>query len=231
MHVRDERVYQFCDRWYPHILNADVYIGEMDLNPPIPFHQSPIYHAQHHFSSLAYAKMRRQLHKSFGMDLDRYAHLHPLMILSVISQNLMANDHAVSLDEHLWNYAKIHNKEVRGLESVEEQMKLLHAIPAGPLYRQIFSISRNPSRIRRFTWKTLDLYTRGDIHALYQMTKRSMHNLRKPVIYDRNQLMADRILSLDTGLSYFISVGVGHFSGKKGLLSLVRKGGWTIKPV
>lgn len=231
MHVRDERAYQFCDVWYPYIRNADVYFGEMDLSTPVPFYPLPLYNLHQHFSPAAYAKMRKQLHKSFGLDIDRYAHLHPLMILSAISQHLMTSDHTVSLDEHLWTYAKNHNKEVRGLESVEEQLHLLHTVLVEPLYRQMMNISRNPSKVRRFTLKTLDLYSRGEIHALYQMTKSSMHSLRRTIIYDRNRLMAKRILSLDKECSYFISVGVGHFSGRAGILSLLRKGGWSVRPV
>jgi uncharacterized protein YbaP (TraB family) len=57
-----------------------------------------------------------------------------------------------------------------------------------------------------------------------------MHELRKRIIYLRNESMVRRILSFDTSNSYFITVGAGHLSGKKGILTMLRKAGYQVKP-
>jgi hypothetical protein len=231
MHIRDERVYRFCDGIYPLILKADVYVGEMDLDPVDGLITGAPYAMQAFFRPGIYSKLRRQLLKSFRLDIDRYAHLHPLMIMSAISQTILSQDHAVSLDEHLWNFARDNQRELQGLESVHEQVTLLHFIPPEPLYTQIRNISSRPEMIRKFTDKALGCYVRGDIHHLYQLTKSSMHALRKRIIYDRNKLMAQRIGDFDLSRSYFISVGAGHLSGPLGLIALLRRKGWKVLPV
>jgi uncharacterized protein YbaP (TraB family) len=58
-----------------------------------------------------------------------------------------------------------------------------------------------------------------------------MQKLRKKVIYDRNHHMASVIDHLDANIQYFVTVGAGHLSGKSGLLSLLKKAGWKLKPV
>jgi len=231
MHIRDNRAHQFCSRLYPFIEQADVYVGEMDLGsmkiPPV----GPVYDMKQHFQTGAYAKLRKQLQKSFNLDIDFYTHVHPLMIMSALTQQVLQNDHAISIDEHLWSYASDHDIETTGLESVEEQVTLLHSIRPDKLYAQIKQIGARPGLIRKFTNKTLDYYIKGDIHALYMLTKASMQHLRKRVIYERNQRMAKRIVSFDSTKRYFIAVGAGHLSGATGLISSLRKKDLEVKPV
>ncbi len=231
MHIRDDRVYQFCHTLYPFIRQCDRYIGEMDFNSAERPAFVPRYHMKSHFSEKVYAKMQKQLGRSFGINVATLDHLHPMMLLSALSQRILALDHAVSLDEHLWQYAVENDIPCLGLESILEQMELLHSINPAPLYQQLRAISKCPARLRRFTHKALDYYVSGDIHRLYQLTQSSMRDLRKSVIYRRNEHMTHRILKLDQAQSNFITVGAGHLSGPAGLISRLRRAGWKVRPV
>jgi len=230
MHIRDDRVYRFCESLYPLIRQADVYVGEMDLGSGLP---AMVYGQEYKMSTFfrppVYQKIKHQILKSFSLDISRYDHLHPLMIMSAISQHFLQQDHLVSMDEHLWDFAKANQLDVQGLESVEEQMSLLHEIPPGPLYMQIKAISRHPGKFNKFADRTLDCYLDHRPHLLYRMTKASMHHLRKKLIYDRNKKMTARIKAFPSGYRYFITVGAGHLSGPTGLISLLRKEGWKVK--
>ena len=97
MHIRDDRVYKFCDAIYPLIRQADVYVGEMDLTDLPQRAATQGYNMPAFFRPAAYGKLRKQILKSFKLDVNRYAHLHPLMIMSAISQSILDNDHAVHL--------------------------------------------------------------------------------------------------------------------------------------
>jgi uncharacterized protein YbaP (TraB family) len=209
---------------------TDVYVGEMDLSADPVSMPDKGYNCREYFTSKAYTKLRNQLLKSFRLDIDRYAHLHPMMIMSVITQSVLESDHGISLDEHLWDFAQQHQLKMQGLETVEEQMSLLHSISPTPLYQQIKQIGARPSQIRKFTARALKYYTRGEIHLLYQMTRSSLHHLRKPIIDHRNEVMITRISEYHPEWSYFITVGAGHLSGPKGLISGLRKKGWRVIP-
>lgn len=231
MHIKDDRAYRFCEQIYPSILSSDVYVGEMDLGAIHAAPPAPVYDMRTYFKPEHYSKLRQQLLKSFQLDIDRYATYHPLLIISAISQSILASDHNVSLDENLWNYAHDHDLKMTGLESVDEQVSLLHAISPELLYRQLKKMGARPAAIRRFTKRTLDCYVGGNPHLLYQLTRSSMHHLRKKIIFDRNRVMAERILSFDTSQRYFISIGAGHLSGPTGLISVLKKKGWTLCPI
>lgn len=231
MHIRDDRVYRFCDAVYPLIRQADVYVGEMDLTDLPQRAGEQAYNMRAFFRPAVYAKLRKQILKSFKFDINRYAHLHPLMIMSAISQTILDHDHAVSLDEHLWNYAKENQLELQGLETIHEQMEILHSIKPDLLYRQIKEIGAQPKKLRNFSDRAIAYYTRGEIHPLYQLTKSSMHGLRKLIIYNRNKLMMSRITRFDPTIKYFITVGAGHLSGSTGIISGLRKAGYKVSPV
>ncbi len=231
MHIRDERAHQLSHDLYSLILAADSFIGEMDLNPVHPGIEHKLYDVRSFISSKAFQKLHGQLLKSFDIDLAMYQRLHPLMILSVISASVLQKEHLISLDEHLWNFARLHDKPTGGLESYEEQFRILHSIDPGPLYKHLQHIGRNPSEVRKHTARGLNLYMQGRIHELYILSKSSMHDLRKKIIYERNKRMADVIIGLDHSLKYFITVGAGHLSGKTGIISSLKKVGWKVKPV
>jgi len=230
MHIRDDRAYQLCSELYPLILQAGQFIGEMDLDLRPQDLMLPPYDIHRFLKDKDYQKLKHQLFKSFGINIDQLSLLHPLMIMSFISASVLQSEHLISLDEHLWQYAKENGKPTSGLESYDEQLNILHSIEVPPLYRQLLEISRNPRSIRKHADKSLDLYINGKIHQLYKLSKASMQHLRKKVIYERNQKMLSVIDHLDLSTQFFITVGAGHLSGKFGLLSLLKKAGWKVKP-
>ncbi len=231
MHVRDDRAYQLCRDLYPLIEQADIFYAEMDLDEAADAVALPTYNIRSYVSEKKIEKVRHQLLKSFHIDIDRFSHLHPLMLLSAVSSSIMQSDHAISLDEHLWHYAGALNKPLRGLESYQEQMHILQQIDPQSIYNQLLKLAQNPAPIRQQTDKSLDLYLKGEIHHLYMLSKQSMQQMRKLVIYQRNKKMSSVITQLDTSLSYFIAVGAGHLSGSYGILTLLKKSGWVCKPI
>lgn len=230
MHIRDERAFRLAESLYPLILGSDGFVAEMDLRILDLTFTGPTYNMESFFRPKVYARIETQLMRSFHLDIRRYAHLHPLMIMSAITQTILSNDHAVSLDEHLWSFGAHHQINMSGLETAEEQMKLLHAIPVSPLYKNIKDISRSPQALRAFTHRSIRYYLEGDIYSLYTLTKASMHQLRRAVIYERNRRMAARIHMYDRHKSNFIAVGAGHLSGRFGLIALLRQKGWGVTP-
>ena len=231
MHIKDNRAYQLCNQLYPLILQSDGYIGEMDLSRNTMSYDLLPYDINQYLKTEAFLKLEHQLKKSFGINLNQWAHVHPLMIMSVISNSVLQSEHHISLDEHLWKFAEEHGKKTSGLESHDEQLTILHSIDPKPIYKQLLNISRNPGSIRKNTDRSLKLYMSGRIHELYLLSKSSMQHLRKKVIYERNRKMAAVIDQLDQDSQYFITVGAAHLSGKYGLITMLKKKGYLLKAV
>ncbi|HUR30719.1 MAG TPA: TraB/GumN family protein, partial [Saprospiraceae bacterium] len=93
MHIRDDRAYQLCHDLYPLILQADRFIAEMDLDMLSSDFGLPKYDIHQFLKEKAYIKLRNQLLKSFRLNIDQFAHLHPLMIMSIISTGILQAEH------------------------------------------------------------------------------------------------------------------------------------------
>lgn len=230
MHVRDERVHRFSHTLLSLIRACDVYVAEMALTgePAVIRHDFRISSA---FPPVTYAKMRMQLLKSFGLDIAPYDRVHPVVLMGMLAQRVLAEDHQVSLDEHLWSVARSAGVPVRGLESVEEQLATLTAIEPLPVCRQLRRLATSPTSLRRQTAAVLRSYMKGDIHGLYQMTRASLRELRKPILVARNRRMVRRIIGLDPTRAHFIAVGAAHLGGARGIIAVLRRLGWRIRPV
>jgi uncharacterized protein YbaP (TraB family) len=55
--------------------------------------------------------------------------------------------------------------------------------------------------------------------------------MRKLLLYERNTIMAERFAEIARQESLFCAVGAGHLSGKKGLLRLLKKEGFKVRPI
>src|SRR5690606_29103309 len=92
-------------------------------------------------------------------------------------------------------------------------------------------MAKNFKRFRKQLQKMTKDYETGDIQKLYQATKKNAKGLRKVLIYDRNAIMARRIADMAAEQSLFAAIGAGHLGGEKGVLRLLKKAGFKVKPV
>lgn len=77
-------------------------------------------------------------------------------------------------------------------------------------------------------------YRKGDLDMLDSLTKLNnrSRNYRKYVLYDRNAIMAQGMDSImKTGNSLFTGVGAAHLPGELGIIELLRKQGYKLRPV
>lgn len=129
----------------------------------------------------------------------------------------------------------IKGKSFDYLESVEEQLDALNSTEDA--YRTkderrkaLDDTTSYDTQIR----KLVRLYTSQNIMALYDyMVNPSLGILDlDAVIFNRNIAWVDRIPGkLASGKSLFIAVGAGHLASEKGLIHLLRKEGYIVRPI
>lgn len=237
MHVRSSVAHQFIDQVVPWLASCNLLAAEMSLDE---FDQTSMIRG----SSLpddgsleqvlglkGYRKVRSSLMKSFAIDLDHFKHRHPFLVSAAISESLLVNDQLESLDQEIWNRAMRLNKTCLGLESFAKQMEIMQSIPLDDAIRQLRSIARNPPRFRRNLHKMIKLYVDQDVNGLYRSSRKQLEGLRRKLLFDRNRDMANRLVDLMQGNTVFAAVGAAHLGGEKGMLRLIKKQGYRVKPI
>ena len=82
-----------------------------------------------------------------------------------------------------------------------------------------------------FSKNTKRLFSSASKTAVLHLAKRSSRGLRSLLIYERNERMAARFAELAFEKTTFAAVGAAHLDGKKGLLRLLKMGGFSVKHV
>jgi uncharacterized protein YbaP (TraB family) len=223
-----------------YVLNAidhcDGYCGEMNLDSM----QNEGFKGQNilpegkslsdYFSSFKhFNKSRNSLKKSFGIDIENFKYLKPMLIQPLLDRVIMGGSEEV-MDVFLWNYAKNKKIPCNGLESLDEQLKVLQSISISDQVEVLKKISSNTKAYKKKLHKLGVLYNLQDIKGIYKHVKRSSGKYRKLLLYDRNIKMTKSILQLPIG-DYVIVMGAGHLFGNQGLLALLKRGGGKVSKV
>lgn len=237
MHVRDEQAFSSLPTVYHYLDQCDALATEYDITerpgPDLAF--SMFLPDQHVLSDFfrpkQYQKLKAILLKAFGVDLDHFARFQPLMVINMISESLLRNDRPQALDLHLWHYAGQQGKLQMGIETLDEQLRVLQAIPLKMQIEQLRSLGRNVSKFRRATLKNAGVYQYQDPQRIYQLVRRSSHGLRKLLLFQRNRIMAERIDRIVREQSTLCAVGAGHLAGKEGVIPLLKLRGFRLRPL
>jgi len=178
-----------------------------------------------------YQRCQKILLKSFDIDLNVIGTLKPLIITNMVAEVVLGKTGCIGLDQYLYNYASEADKELGGVEKVSEQGEIMDQIPLDYQIKALRGIAKNPKTFRRSILSMNQLYRQGNLKQLHKKAKRSLGKMRKTLLYDRNEIMAERIAKKISEQSSFIAIGAGHLSGGKGVLRLLKKSGIQLSRV
>lgn len=125
--------------------------------------------------------------------------------------------------------AKESNKPIVGLEKAVEQMDLLNQSFTDDeliAYLQKINVDMCKTMIKD--------YTNEDINSIYAMTtdKEMMSPTTKKTLLDnRNENWLKIMPQMMQKESVFFAVGAAHFAGELGVINLLRKAGYIVKPI
>lgn len=237
MHVSSEEAYTPVSAARHYMELCKIYCGEMDLNDPNLQNIGEYFVNQDELDLVdfigerKYAKYKKIIKHAFSINLDEVSHYRPMVICNMISESILTKTYDVALDHFLWDCAQAIGMEMKGLESAEDQFSIMRNIPNELQLKSLKSCVSNVSKFRSKVLNMSELYAQGKLTQLYKTTKKSMGELRKLMIYDRNMVMTDRLITIADHGATFTAVGAAHLSGAKGMLRLLKKAGFEIRPL
>lgn len=138
------------------------------------------------------------------------------------------------LDLYIFQAGKKLGKHLTGVENFEESEKIVKEA-----YRDMLK-DRNKKR-RSYDYedrygnpkKVEDAYRRGDLDVLdsLQAMNVSSEAFEEKFLYKRNEIQAHSIDTILKKSSLFVAVGAAHLPGKRGVIEMLRKMGYTLRPV
>lgn len=177
------------------------------------------------------ARLEDALKKYYGMTIQQADKLSPSMMISYLSYKSVGCTKFRSYEMELSKLAKSRNKPMGGLEKVAAQMDAIRQSYAPDDLVSQLSLTPEYTSLIAEAQKAYKAEELDKVGELLNDPRFMNPEIRKVSLDGRNQNWADLIPALMQQNTSFFAVGAAHLSGKKGLIQLLRKKGYTVTPV
>jgi len=181
-----------------------------------------------------YALVSDFFSERLGMPFGQLDRIKPFFLSTMVLLETLGCE-PVSPEQTFAALAAEQGKEVIGLETVEEQVRFVDNIPLEDIARILVSDIREAGSGEEMADEMVQTYLAGDLDGIQRIMDEYMGgeytDIQEDMIIGRNRDWVPKIEELVSVQPSFIAVGAGHLTGKKGLIRLLRKKGYTVEPV
>lgn len=169
-----------------------------------------------------------------GLPFQMLEKLKPMLLSSLDPNNMGAGGSELkSYEMEFLSIAQKKGLEMKGLETIAFQMSIFDSIPyrvqAEMLLEQINQKDEGISMIDEMA----GIYKKQDIQKMEEMLENEagMDQFKDLLLYRRNKRWIAPMIEMMRNKPSFFAVGAGHLPGEKGVISLLRKAGFTVEPL
>jgi uncharacterized protein YbaP (TraB family) len=184
--------------------------------------------------SADYARATRLADKA-GVPLSGLNYSEPWFAAITIEQLLLTRigfDPALGLENHLMQRAAQDGKEIRGLETLREQLEILDQLPLPVQRTLLLQTLEDGLQIESVMNDLLSAWRRGDTAALEKTVLadiRDQPELYRELVVSRNHNWVAQLEKLAKQRDdYLVVVGTLHLVGDDGVPALLRKRGFKV---
>lgn len=165
--------------------------------------------------------------------LEKYK---PMLAASTLMQASLDCKKQIAMEQLVMKEAKSAGKGIRGLETMAYQMSIFDSIPyqvqAKQLLQYVESYGKeNESREFEELTKAYREQQLDKLEALTTKEDMGISNFTEILLYRRNRDWAKKMAEMMAEHSLVVAVGAGHLPGEQGVISLLRKAGYTVEPI
>ena len=235
VHLSDKRVFNFNDSVFAKIDECDAFTMEIEATPEnMTAIQTSIFledgkTLDKMLSKEDYAYLTKFFKKKLDIDLDGLKIFTPMTIISMLTMKLTKSEMDTYVDNFLYEYAKSKNKKTFSVEPVQLQIDLLKNVPADYL----LDVANEWDTYQGITDNMIAAYAKEDMDALIKImfSDSGFKKMEDDFIWNRNKTMADSIDLFVNRQSTFIAIGTGHLPLEGGVIDLLQKKGYEVKPI
>jgi uncharacterized protein len=182
-----------------------------------------------------YTALDNYLQKNLGIGMAQFGSMKPIAIQSMMFAAMLKCEPA-SYDVKFAEMAGQQGKEVLGLETLEEQLAALDKIPLDQQVKELVEMAREPDEAQKEISTLLTAYKSQDLPLLMKLMHESKFDsdsetVDEELLNKRNSRWIPVIEKAAQEKSTFFAFGAGHLGGPKGVVSLLREKGYTVKVV
>ncbi len=245
MHVSSKIAFNLSDSFYLAIKNSEVVA--LETNPETwqeDMNNYDIGSIDYGYPGLDYSDMPNDF---FNIKTLRVGKYEKKLELAMISKPSMINnllyrtlsdyssdfEEDTYLDLYIYQTGKKLGKKVAGVERYEESMRLM-----SEAFRDASKEKNRKTRSFEFDEeyspaRLQEAYRSGNLDLLDSINKLSSQSdaFDEKFLYKRNEIQANSIDSILKKASLFVGVGAAHLPGERGVIELLRRKGYKLRPI
>ena len=162
-----------------------------------------------------------------------FSKMKPFVIVQMAMQMQFmgkTESYELTLDE----IAVTHEIEIKGLETVAQQMSFFDDLTVEQQAEMVMAGIRDGDEALGLIKEMQEIYTGQNVDLLFQLVDEQggvISDEQAKFLDNRNKNWIPQIAELIQNKDTFIAVGAGHLGGPNGVIRLLEKEGYTLKPV
>lgn len=186
-----------------------------------------------YFTVEEYSKLEKYVRDSLGMNIELFQQMKPVALQTIFTTQSSECSNPISYENNIMETAQKEKKEITGLETVSEQLDLFDNLPVDSVIKEIVGLLNGNSTDKSDYKKLISAYKNQDLPALNKYIKESGASDKDlgGFLDVRNEKWIPRMIEKMDRSSIFFAVGAGHLYGENGLISLLRKAGYSVTVV
>lgn len=221
-------------------MSDEIYM-EMDMDDPSTMLSGMLYmnmkdgkKLEDLYTPEEYKRLKDYFSDTLQMPLMLLQKAKPYFLVALLYPRMMKCKTPAGVEEELVKIAKEDKKEIKGLETMQFQASVFDSIPyewqAQQLLKNIDSFSVYKNEFDQM----LTLYKNQRMDSMQTMMAKSDFGDDKYndlLLTSRNKNWVAQLKKIMKNESVFVAVGAGHLIGDDGLIKLLKKAGYKVKPL
>lgn len=180
-----------------------------------------------------FGRIERFFKDSLDMPFVFLKTMKPMLLQALLYPKMMTCKTMSGMEEALVEVAKANKKEILGLETFAFQASIFDSIPYKEQASELLKMLDSMSATRSMFDSMLRIYKSQNLTAIDDFTSEEFGtgNTREILLDNRNRNWVKKLPEIFNKKRLFVAVGAGHLGGKNGVIALLRKEGYTLKPL
>ncbi|MEP6748511.1 MAG: TraB/GumN family protein [Bacteroidota bacterium] len=161
--------------------------------------------------------------------------MKPYFITALISESKFPCAEKDGMEQVIMKEAKKDNKPTNGLETVEFQASVFDSIPYKRQAKDLIKMidSSGVAGSDSSDLQLADVYRKQDLNKMQELTadEEGMGEYLDLLLYSRNRNWVKKMPAIMHDAPALFAVGAGHLGGEMGVINLLRKAGFIVRPV
>ena len=186
------------------------------------------------YTEAEYKKLEVFFKDSLRTNLSMFQKMKPSFLEAFIYPKMLSCKNMSGVEQELLKEAGKTKKEIRGFETIAFQASVFDSIPYPSQAKSLLNSIDSISNYKVFFEKMVKVYLSQETSKLEAMLSDKAFGMQDglEILLDkRNINWVAQLKTILPKTNIFMAVGAGHLVGEKGVIELLRKEGYKLRPI